>query len=804
MEIKRMRLFSLGLLICFGAAINVLAQPAVTNSIVRFTEDQTIICNKTNATKSITAIILNSVTSPNAKLCQQANPQVCGNTLNTNINTLPALAMNTNSFGPTPYYIKEKGKHLQFLVKASEINPSNGPYYSIIKSISFYVSSMNLITISTIPSFTIKMKCTSLQQLTGNFEPPTGLITVFSGSVALPAVSTTGAWVKHNFTLANGFGWDGQSNVLIDVCFSGLPNTSGLNPIITGRTNMSYNSCVYSKNNLASTTPVCTTDSIQGDGTINYLPDMRFEICQPAQIASNYNITWSIIQEPTPGAGTLTGVTMTRTLIASTNGVYKVRVFIEKKTDPSDTSSAIYTLDVRTPIKPVIGLSDSIYCSNSAAIAIDDSTQPAGGNFSIVFGAGLLTTFNPKRVKFDPKITSTYMPLFNRIKYTYTDNPCVYTTEKRIGVIVYRDAELFNPPTKPICLNDQNVFIQPKFFFPYPNGKFIGYNVDSITGEFKHKLAGIGVHTVGYTTINNIDRCGGTDSIKVRVAPQPQFLIAPNELDGCNPFTIKFNTTGSSVLTSYNWLTERDSIVIKMDTIVDTIISKKVFPVPVSLGGATPTYTFIREGQTKIALVAKDTNGCADTTERYVNVFPSPNAKFLMSTRNTTNIFGDVIFTNKSTEAERYQWQIEDFANKFGDNQSKDFKYDFGRKAGTFEVKLIAYNIENCTDTARDTIVVKTDHKFFVPTAFNLNDKSVNGTFVYYLSDIFGEEGFKFTVFDKWGGKLFESAKIGDYWNGRKNNAGEKCQPGVYLWQMTFKDVSKKIQNKSGSILLIE
>lgn len=51
---------------------------------------------------------------------------------------------------------------------------------------------------------------------------------------------------------------------------------------------------------------------------------------------------------------------------------------------------------------------------------------------------------------------------------------------------------------------------------------------------------------------------------------------------------------------------------------------------------------------------------------------------------------------------------------------------------------------------------------------------------------------------------MFESKKNGEFWNGRKNNTGAKCDAGLYVWQFEFKDYAKKTQRKSGNIILME
>jgi hypothetical protein len=766
-------------------------------SQVKFNEKKIIICYKNNDTKLLTAKILTSINNPLLTTCIGTNSSTCTGIITPTIQKLPVTTMNFPAYGPTPYFISEKGKRCQFLVRAKDINPTNGAYYSIIKSISFYVTSLINVTQVNVPNFKIKMKCTDSTELDGNFTPtsgpvgnPTnGFVTVFNGPITMPA--TAPAWLKHTFPLTAGFAWDGEKNIIIDICFDGLTPLSLVNPIVSGRRNMPYISSLYSSSAIINNH--CGNDTTELDGTNNYLPDMRFEICQPVLPIANYNITWTIINQPPPSTASMLlpniPATLTNSIVMTKNGTYQIEITVQNKTIPSDVSKDTVRVELKAIVKPVFNFkNDTILCSTDDTLLLSNRISPKNGKFSIVgTGGGLFQTNSPPSAYFNPKLSFKFFPLFNTIKYTIVDSPCVYgDSSRRIGVVFFREAEIINDPGKPICWEDKNLTLIPKFFFAYPEAKFIGPFVDSITGEFKHKLAGVGTHILGYATQNKNDRCGERNAITVKVVAQPQFLIGPTLIDGCAPLTIKFGTNGPSKLVKHDWRFTLDENG-KIDTSLD----------------ASPTETFTKIGLNKIELMATDTNGCTDTTERYANVFPVPNATFISSKKEVSNIFGEVTFDNNTKDAQKFNWKIEDFIS-YNVNDTSVFKYNFKDKAGTFVVQLIATNVENCSDTAYDTIVVVSDYKFFIPTAFNLKSPSPNNVFKYSIKDAPTSQDFSFMVFDKWGGKVFESKKNGEFWNGKKDNTGGLCEAGLYLWQFSFKDYAKKIQKKSGSVLLIE
>jgi hypothetical protein len=773
-------------------------------SNVKFNEKKIIICYKDSGVRLLNAKILTSINSPGIATCAIVNSGSCSGLISPTIQKSPVTNMNFPAYGPTPYFISEKGKRCQFLVKAKDINPTNGAYYSIIKSLSFYVTSLQGVSQVNIPNYKIKLKCTDSIELAGNFfptsggppsDPTNGFITVFN----VPA------WLKHTFPLATSFAWDGKKNIIIDVCFDGLTPPSLINPILSGRRNMPYLSSLYSSSSIKSLH--CGNDTLELDGTNNYLPDLRFEICQPVLPIANYNITWNIINQPTPANASMllpnNPATITNTIKMNKNGTYQIEIIAQNKTNPADISKDTVTIELKSIIRPIFNFkNDTVMCSNDDTLLLSERIKPKGGKFTIVgsSGGGLFQTNNPPSAYFNPKLCFTFAPLFNTIRYTVTDSPCVYgDSTRRISLVFFRESEILNDPGKPICWEDKNLTLEPKLFFAFPDAEFFGPNVDVITGEFKHKLAGVGTHYIGYSTINSKNRCGERDSIKVKVVPRPQFLIGPSELDGCAPFKVCFNTVGPSILKAFDWRYHvNDSFVV--DKNMDTVDTIEIFD---SSKLATPCTTFYSEGLNKVTLIAIDENQCSDLVEKYVNVLPVPNASFTSSKKEITNVFSEVMFRNKTGDAQKFVWKIEDVLS-LNRNDTLPFKYDFVDRAGTYVVSLTATNESNCSSTVYDTIVVTSDYRFYIPTAFNLRSPSPNNVFKFSLGDVAAKELFTFEVFDKWGGKIFESTKNGDYWNGKKNNTGALCGSGLYLWQLTFKDVAKKTQQKSGTILLID
>ena len=62
-------------------------------------------------------------------------------------------------------------------------------------------------------------------------------------------------------------------------------------------------------------------------------------------------------------------------------------------------------------------------------------------------------------------------------------------------------------------------------------------------------------------------------------------------------------------------------------------------------------------------------------------------------------------------------------------------------------------------------------------------------------------EQFDLKIFDRWGGLVFETSSIGDYWDGYYK--GKLLNTGVYTYALTYTLTDIGTQKKSGNITLM-
>ncbi len=127
-------------------------------------------------------------------------------------------------------------------------------------------------------------------------------------------------------------------------------------------------------------------------------------------------------------------------------------------------------------------------------------------------------------------------------------------------------------------------------------------------------------------------------------------------------------------------------------------------------------YHYLSAGAYKILLTVKIKTGCEDTLSQVVNIYPSPKATYNVNTSNACLKNNNIITTNNSTPAGiNYRWYYGD-----GDSSKAIQSNHQYKNTGTYKLRLIVTNGNNCNDTANKNITINA-----VPKAtFNINDST--------------------------------------------------------------------------------
>lgn len=114
--------------------------------------------------------------------------------------------------------------------------------------------------------------------------------------------------------------------------------------------------------------------------------------------------------------------------------------------------------------------------------------------------------------------------------------------------------------------------------------------------------------------------------------------------------------------------------------------------------------------------------------------------------------------------------------------------------------RLTVTSADGCVDDATINISVFKGSAIYVPTAFTPNKDGLNDILKPYYIGI--KTLYYFTIFDRWGKKIFSTTDMSKGWNGNIN--GQFYQSGSFRWILKAEDLLGKMYELQGSFVLIK
>jgi gliding motility-associated-like protein len=262
--------------------------------------------------------------------------------------------------------------------------------------------------------------------------------------------------------------------------------------------------------------------------------------------------------------------------------------------------------------------------------------------------------------------------------------------------------------------------------------------------------------------------------------PVPALLvIEPTQFTGCKPASIFFNNLSSPIDSTY--LIEWD--------FGDGKKSNKI----------SPTHTYDSTGLYNVKINITSPIGC--TTSRsygdWIEILDKPYAEFDYFPKEL-NIFNKTVsFTNLSEREISWNWNFGGSGVSFVENPTHTFP-----DSGLYEVKLVAFHENGCTDTSSALLDIKPLVSLDMPNAFTPNNDGLNDDFkgFGYLD---GVTNFKMSIFNRWGDMIFETDDSSQGWNGQKNNEGVLSPQGVYVYTIEYNTPRGEKKELKGHVTLI-
>ncbi|MBL0153489.1 MAG: PKD domain-containing protein [Chitinophagaceae bacterium] len=210
-----------------------------------------------------------------------------------------------------------------------------------------------------------------------------------------------------------------------------------------------------------------------------------------------------------------------------------------------------------------------------------------------------------------------------------------------------------------------------------------------------------------------------------------------------------------------------------------------------------PIHTYTTAGPFTVTLTASNLGTCnkTNTTTAVITVFDTPTASATFAPDPpVTNT--PTVFNNLSLNAIRYKWLFGDGDSTLTNSLiSVSHQYN---ATGSFNALLIAYNQAGCTDTFPMTVRALIEPALDVPNAFTPMSNDVNSV---VMVKGFGIVKLKFTIWNRWGQKVFETSNRNQGWDGKVKGVVQPMDVYAYTLEAEYFD-GKKLSRK-GDITLI-
>lgn len=419
-------------------------------------------------------------------------------------------------------------------------------------------------------------------------------------------------------------------------------------------------------------------------------------------------------------------------------GTYTAMLVAFSSFNPACNDTSYGPVIVYPPLVSTFGY-HGVPCTNT--VVFTDSTQSVSGTpNSWQWNFGDNTTSNQQNPTHTYSAPGTYFVTLT----VGTNAGCSDTVSMNVVVVNVQPVATFNH-TNIICTGECtfNNLSQWSTNFSWN----FGDNSFSTAANPIHTYQLPGTYNVTMIAYDN-SGCADTISHNVNVVfpPDASFTsgVPPCSLTGI------FTSSPSSGMSGYRWyFGDGDSSMVQ-----------------------NPSHTYPQSGTYSITLIVTDNNGCIDTAVDVISPYVFSLAEFSYTIDTCS---GQVMFENNSVNAESVWWDFGD-----GTGGGEFLPLHIYSQTGMYPVTLVTNPGAVCADTLQEDLNYDLAGigNIWVPNAFTPNTDGTNDVFkvfAYYPCD-----KLTFTIFNRWGEKIYESTANQISWDGFFE--GKPVEAGVYVY----------------------
>ncbi|MCB9278246.1 MAG: gliding motility-associated C-terminal domain-containing protein [Lewinellaceae bacterium] len=390
----------------------------------------------------------------------------------------------------------------------------------------------------------------------------------------------------------------------------------------------------------------------------------------------------------------------------------------------------IQHVDVRVPEAATICPGDSVLLSFES-------------DYPITWTDGVRTDTSAS-VWVKPETTTTY----------YVEAQGELGCTKRDSVtITVRDRNYTDYPEL-VCTATAPFLLDPDAPQGYWSGEGI---VDAVTGLFDPTVTGSGAFSVDFISAGD---CRENFTMFVEVAETPGVHIVADVDRGCPPLTVQFSDEAANPGATYAWSFGDGAAADNPKTVGHTFADGGVYDLDVAV-------THFPRCTTEL------------TIPEAVQVYEPPTAGFEYTPERPDLLENNVRFENTSEGSiVQYRWDFGDLTGSSLGDPAHEYL-----TPGDFQVTLQVTDVHQCTDSITRSLTVRNKVKLYLPNAFSPNDDGINDKFEIGYAGLLYD--YRMTVFNRWGGLVFQSTDPAEGWNGKSLN-GQPAGTGVYSYVIEY------------------
>lgn len=203
-----------------------------------------------------------------------------------------------------------------------------------------------------------------------------------------------------------------------------------------------------------------------------------------------------------------------------------------------------------------------------------------------------------------------------------------------------------------------------------------------------------------------------------------------------------------------------------------------------------PLHTYLVPGTYPVKLKIQSGLSCLDDSVSY----PVDVKAFTLKTIPDQTIkIGDKVFLSTDNPGASFTWTPDTWLSNAG------IRNPVATPLEDITYKVSGISNDGCTSEDSVTIHVLQYNDIYVPSAFTPDNNGKNDIIRPFYSGMY--ELKEFSIFNRWGQRVFSTSERGAGWDGRIN--GLLQQPDAYIWILKVIDTKNNVTERKGSFVLI-